>query len=53
MHFLYDAIASLYDLGFLVVDKAFISYIEQLNERSRYAKQGVMFVEMHVHLSGL
>ena len=48
-----DAIASLYDLGFLVVDKAFISYIEQLNERSRYAKQGVMFVEMHVHLSGL
>ena len=47
-----DAIAPLYDLGFLVVDKAFISYIEQLNERSRYAKQGVMFVEMHVHLRG-
>ena len=48
-----DAIAPLYDLGFLVIEKAFISYIEQLNERSRYAKQGVMFVEMHVHLRGL
>ena len=48
-----DAIASLYDLGFLVIEKAFISYIEQLNVRSRYAKQGVMFVELHVHLRGL
>ena len=48
-----NAIASLYDLGYLVIEKGFISYIEQLNERSRYAKQGVMFVELHVHLRGL
>ena len=48
-----NAIAPLYDLGYMVIEKASISYIEQLSERSRYAKQGVMFVEMRVHLRGL
>ncbi len=48
-----NAIAPLYDLGYLEIIDSRISYIEQLLERSRYAKQGVMFVQLEIRLIGV
>ena len=48
-----NVVAPLFDMGYLVIDSAKISYIEQLQDRSRYAKQGVLFVEMHIRLRGV
>jgi hypothetical protein len=45
-----NAIAPLYDSGVLVIEKAFASFVEPITKRSRYAKQAVLFVEMHCDL---
>ena len=45
-----NALAPLYDAGYADIQSATVSYLERLNERSRYAKQGVMFVELHIQL---
>lgn len=45
-----NAIAPLYDLGYLTVDYATVSYLEKIQERSRYAKQGVLFIKLSLHL---
>lgn len=48
-----NALAPLYDTGYATVLSSAISYIEKLKDRSRYAKQGVMFVELTIKLRGI
>ena len=48
-----NAMGPLYDAGCLEICSAQAAYIEQLAERSRYAKQGVLFVEMVLQLKGI
>ncbi len=48
-----NVLAPLYDAGFLIIEEAKICYIEQLLKRSRYAKQGIMFVEMRIRIRGV
>lgn len=48
-----DALAPLYDAGYATVLSATVSYIERLRDRSRYAKQGVMFVELIIKMRGI
>ena len=47
-----DALAPLVDAGVLAVESACISYVEPLSRRSRYAKQAVLFVELHLRQNG-
>ena len=42
-----NAIAPLYDNGELIVNEVFASFVEPITKRSRYAKQAVLFVEIH------
>lgn len=44
-----NAVAPLYDSGKLHVEKAAVSYVEPLSQRSRYAKQAMLFVELKIH----
>ena len=46
-----NAIAPLYDSGLLIITDAFASFVEPITKRSRYAKQAVLFVEMHCELT--
>ena len=46
-----NVLAPLYDTGIVQVEAVTASYIEQLEERSRYAKQGVLFVRLVLHLT--
>lgn len=48
-----NALAPLYDSGYATILTSTVSYIEKLRERSRYAKQGVMFVELHIKMRGI
>ena len=48
-----NALAPLYDAGYATILAATISYIERLKDRSRYAKQGVMFVELNIKMRGI
>lgn len=48
-----NAIAPLYDLGYLKITDSRISYIEKIRDRSRYAKQGVLFIEITLSLIGI
>ena len=48
-----NALAPLYDAGYATILKATVSYIERLKDRSRYAKQGVMFVELNIKMRGI
>lgn len=48
-----NAIAPLYDLGYLSIDDSIVTYIECLEQRSRYAKQGVLFVQITLKLLGM
>lgn len=48
-----NVLAPLYDSGYAAVISSKVSYIEKLRERSRYAKQGVMFVEIEIKLRGV
>ena len=47
-----NAIAPLYDDGILVIEGASVSFVEPISKRNRHAKQAVLFVEMHAHLTG-
>ena len=49
--FVCNGIAPLYDAGFLSIENSSACYIEQITERSRYAKQGVLFVELIMQLN--
>jgi hypothetical protein len=48
-----NAIAPLYDMGYLTIDSATISYLEKIQDRSRYAKQGVLFIKLILHLRNI
>ena len=43
-----NCIAPLYDNNYINIKRISASYIEQFKDRSRYAKQGVLFVEIHI-----
>ena len=47
-----NAIAPLYDVGFLLFEHAAVSYVEPISKRSRYARQGILFVELLCRISG-
>ena len=47
-----NVIAPLWDVGALTIRSAHISYIERIRDRSRYARQGVLFVEVCMQLKG-
>ena len=48
-----NALAPLYDAGNAVIEKSDVSYMEKLKDRSRYAQQGVLFIELHIRLKGI
>ena len=48
-----NVIAPLWDLGYLEVAASKVSYLERIRERSRYAKQGVLFVEIVLRFRGI
>lgn len=41
-----NAIAPLYDRGELVIEQVRVSFVEPISQRSRHAKQAVLFVEL-------
>ena len=41
-----NAMAPLYDAGALTFERAVVCYVEPISKRSRYARQGVLFVEL-------
>lgn len=43
-----NALAPLYDAGNAVITGSFVSFVEPISKRSRYAKQGVLYVEVHI-----
>lgn len=43
-----NAIAPLYDAELLTFNSATVSYVEPLSQRTRHAKQAILFVEMHI-----
>lgn len=45
-----DVLAPLFDVEELVFAETTVSYIEQITERSRYAKQGIMFVRLVMNI---
>lgn len=45
-----DILAPLYDTGKAMIQEVSASYIEQLIQRSRYAKQGILFVRILIRL---
>ena len=45
-----NAVAPLWDAGCLEIRDARVSYIERIRDRSRYARQGVLFVELRMEL---
>lgn len=48
-----NAIAPLFDMGYAVIEYSIVSYLEKIRQRSRYAKQGVLFLEIIIRLRGL
>lgn len=48
-----NALAPLYDAGCASIISSVITYIEKIGQRSRYAKQGVLFVELIIKLRGI
>ena len=42
-----NAVAPLYDNNLLQIEDAKVSFVEPISARSRHAKQGILFVEMH------
>ena len=48
-----NALGPLYDAGCADITAASISYVEKIGQRSRYAKQGILFVEMVIRLKGI
>ena len=45
-----NAIAPLYDAGYIEFQKAFASYVEPISVRSRYAKQAMLFVQLELQV---
>ena len=45
-----NAIAPLYDSGGLAFENAFASFVDPITQRSRHAKQAMLFVELHCRL---
>ena len=45
-----NVIAPLWDAGALAICSARVSYLERIRDRSRYARQGVLFVEISMEL---
>ena len=45
-----NAIAPLYDSGMLVFENAFASFVDPITQRTRHAKQAMLFVELHCRL---
>ena len=41
-----NVIAPLYDVGDLVIEDAFVSFVDPISKRNRHAKQAILFVEM-------
>lgn len=41
-----NAIAPLYDCELLSFDESYVSFVEPISKRSRYAKQAILFVEL-------
>ena len=41
-----NAIAPLFDIGVLIFETAFVSFVEPISKRSRHAKQAMLFVEL-------
>ena len=48
-----NAIAPLYDDGRLSFESSFISYMERIGDRSRYARQGILFIEIRMKIDSL
>lgn len=48
-----NVLAPLYDLGYASIISSTVSYLEKIRERSRYARQGVMFLEIQIRLRGI
>ena len=48
-----NALAPLYDAGCASIISSVITYIEKIGQRSRYAKQGILFVELIIKLRGI
>ena len=45
-----NVIAPLFDAEYLSIERSNACYIEQITERSRYARQGILFVEVAMKL---
>lgn len=45
-----NVIAPLFDEGTLVIEHCEASYVEPISARSRYARQAVLFVELHMRI---
>lgn len=43
-----NALAPLYDSREGIITDSFVSYVDPISKRSRYAKQGILFVEVHI-----
>lgn len=48
-----NVISPLLDLGFLSIKSAEVCYLERIRDRSRYAKQGVLFVKIEIEFHGV
>lgn len=48
-----NALAPLVDSGYAKIACSKVSYVEPISHRSRYAKQGVLFVELKIQLLGI
>ena len=46
-----NALAPLYDSGEVEITESFVSFVEPISKRSRYAKQGILFVEVHIKVN--
>jgi hypothetical protein len=45
-----NAMAPLYDKGNLSIEHSFVSFVDPISKRSRYAKQAILFVEVSMIL---
>lgn len=48
-----NVISPLLDLGYLTIHDEHITYIERIRERSRYARQGVLFIQFQIQFHGI
>ena len=48
-----NVLGPLYDAGCASIISSVITYIEKIGQRSRYAKQGILFVELIIKLRGI